>query len=70
MNLGSLIQAVTRSAMTFYREEDGQDLIEYSLLIAFVTLATVGLMADVRMEARGIISTMTVALTSATGAAS
>jgi pilus assembly protein Flp/PilA len=33
---------------TFVKEEDGQDLVEYSLLLAFIALAAIALMGTVR----------------------
>ena len=33
--------------MRFWRDEDGQDLIEYSLLLAFVALASAALFINV-----------------------
>jgi Flp pilus assembly pilin Flp len=33
------------SLLNLWRDEEGQDLIEYSLLMAFVTIAVVGLFA-------------------------
>ena len=35
------------SVLNLWRDEDGQDLIEYSLLIAFIAIAVVGLFAGV-----------------------
>ena len=32
----------------FIKEEDGQDLVEYSLLLAFIALAAVALLSGVR----------------------
>jgi Flp pilus assembly pilin Flp len=42
-----------------WRDEDGQDLIEYSLLITFLALATVALMGNGTAAIHGIISTST-----------
>ena len=41
----------------FSNAEEGQDLIEYSLLIAFIALATAAVMANVHTSANGIIDT-------------
>jgi Flp pilus assembly pilin Flp len=47
----------------FWQEEDGQDLVEYSLLLAFIALAAVALMssagASVNKIWTGINSQMT-----------
>ena len=40
-----------------WREEDGQDLVEYSLLIAFIAIATAALVATPQSSIRGIWST-------------
>jgi Flp pilus assembly pilin Flp len=36
-----------RLAVALWRDENGQDLIEYALLLAFVALVCVGLMSNV-----------------------
>jgi Flp pilus assembly pilin Flp len=33
---------------SFFREEDGQDLVEYSLLLAFIALAAVAVLGSVK----------------------
>jgi Flp pilus assembly pilin Flp len=33
---------------SFWQEEDGQDLVEYSLLMAFIALAAVGVLGTVK----------------------
>jgi pilus assembly protein Flp/PilA len=33
---------------TFWKEEDGQDMVEYALLLAFVALAAVGVLGTVK----------------------
>jgi Flp pilus assembly pilin Flp len=32
----------------FWKEEEGQDLVEYSLLLAFIALAAVGLLGGIK----------------------
>lgn len=32
----------------FWTEEDGQDLVEYSLLLAFIALAAVGVLSTIK----------------------
>jgi len=39
---------------SFLKEEDGQDLIEYSLLLAFVALAAVAVLTNTRSQISGI----------------
>ena len=38
----------------FWREEDGQDLIEYSLLITFIAIACLALVGSGRSSVNGI----------------
>ena len=42
---------------TLWREEDGQDLIEYSLLITFIVFVTAGVMGIGPSSIKGIVST-------------
>lgn len=41
---------ITLALKTFWREEDGQDLVEYSLLLAFIALAAVALLTSVKTQ--------------------
>ncbi len=54
---------------TFWQEEDGQDLVEYALLLAFVALAGVSVLSGVGTSIKtmftGISSSMTAASTAA-----
>jgi Flp pilus assembly pilin Flp len=45
---------MTNFLNTFWRDEQGQDLVEYTLLLAFVALASAGLF----MSAGGSIATI------------
>ena len=54
----------------FWEEEDGQDLVEYSLLLAFIALAAVSLLGGVRTTIKGLWSTINSSLASASTAAS
>lgn len=45
---------VTSVMNAFWQEEDGQDLVEYSLLLAFIALAAVALL----QSAAGSINTL------------
>ena len=38
---------ITSALQAFWQEEDGQDLVEYSLLLAFIALAAVALLSTV-----------------------
>ena len=50
------------------REDDGQDLMEYTLLIGFVALAAVGVMLQLGVTAQGPWVTAQTTLTSAAAA--
>ncbi len=52
----------------FWKEEEGQDLVEYSLLLAFIALAAVGLLSGVRGTISGLWTTINSTLTSASTA--
>ena len=39
---------ITSVLQAFWQEEDGQDLVEYSLLLAFIALAAVALLTGVQ----------------------
>lgn len=45
------------SLLNLWRDEEGQDLIEYSLLMAFVAIAVVGLFAGAGGSVKGIWTT-------------
>ena len=49
----------------FYKEDDGQDLIEYSLLLAFVALALAGLVGGTGAGTNRVWSSMNSALLTA-----
>ena len=42
------------SLLNIWRDEQGQDLIEYSLLMAFVAIAVVGLFAGAGKSVKGV----------------
>jgi Flp pilus assembly pilin Flp len=54
----------------FWREEEGQDLIEYTLLLAFVALASAALFIGAGRSVKGIWSTTNSQLAAANIAAS
>jgi Flp pilus assembly pilin Flp len=43
-----------KSFLRLFVEEDGQDLVEYSLLLAFIALAAVGLLTSVSNNVVGL----------------
>ncbi len=54
----------------FWAEEDGQDLVEYSLLLAFIALGAVAILNGAHASIRSLWFSISNALTSATTAAS
>jgi Flp pilus assembly pilin Flp len=55
---------------TFFKDESGQDLIEYTLLMAFVALASAALFIGAGGSVQGIWSTTNTQLSAANAAAS
>ena len=60
----------THALKAFWQEEDGQDLVEYSLLLAFIALAAVAILNSVKGSISTLWGDISNALTSATTAAS
>ncbi len=48
-----------------WKEEDGQDLVEYSLLLAFIALGSIGLLSGTKTSINGIWTHINTSLTSA-----
>ena len=48
-----------RTLLTLWRQDDGQDLIEYTLLITFVVIVTAGVFGIGSDSIRGIVGTST-----------
>jgi Flp pilus assembly pilin Flp len=55
---------------SFCEDESGQDMVEYSLLLAFIALAAVGLLTGIKVQVKGIWSTISSTLSSTNTAAS
>jgi Flp pilus assembly pilin Flp len=55
---------------TFWKEEDGQDMVEYSLLLAFIALAAVGLLTGIKTQISTLWATVNTNLANAATAAS
>lgn len=55
---------------SFWMDEQGQDLVEYSLLLAFLALATIGLLTNARTSLNGLWGTVSKGLNNANTAAS
>ncbi|MEQ1883416.1 MAG: Flp family type IVb pilin [Bryobacteraceae bacterium] len=58
-----------KTVVRFCREEEGQDLIEYTLLLAFVCLASAALFINAGQSISGIWSVANTTLTNANSAA-
>ncbi|HEY7210780.1 MAG TPA: Flp family type IVb pilin [Bryobacteraceae bacterium] len=54
---------------SFFKEEDGQDLVEYSLLLAFIALAAVAVLGQVKTQISGVWSKVNSKLANASAAA-
>ncbi len=54
---------------SFLREEDGQDLVEYSLLLAFIGLAATAVLTTVKTNINALWTKVNTKLTTATAAA-
>lgn len=50
---------------TFWKEEAGQDMVEYSLLLAFIALAAVGLLSGIKTSISTIWQSISTNLSSA-----
>ena len=60
----------TQALLAFWKEEDGQDLVEYSLLLAFIALAAVALLSTAKGNISTLWGTINNGLTSANSNAS
>ncbi len=56
--------------LAFWKEEDGQDLVEYSLLLAFIALAAVALLGTAKTTINGLWTSVNSSLNTANSAAS
>jgi Flp pilus assembly pilin Flp len=50
-------------ANSFFKEEDGQDLVEYSLLLAFIGLAATAILTSVKSTINNLWTTVNSKLT-------
>jgi pilus assembly protein Flp/PilA len=57
----------TSALQAFWREEDGQDLIEYALLMAFIALAAVAVLGQIQTNVGKLWSNISTALSNAVG---
>lgn len=60
---------MTSTLKKFWQEEEGQDLVEYSLLLAFIALAAISILNGVSGSIRSLFTGVSSALTSASTAA-
>lgn len=64
------LRALTTSMVAFWNDDQGQDLIEYTLLMAFVALASAALFLGAGGSISGIWSTSNSQLAAANSSAS
>jgi Flp pilus assembly pilin Flp len=61
---------INSTLQAFWNGEEGQDMVEYSLLLAFIALAAVGLLSGIKTQISGLWSTISSTLSSTNTAAS
>src|ERR1700722_8042191 len=66
----NLRQIILRHIRCFWKDEQGQDMVEYALLLAFIALATTGLLTGVKTQIKGLFSTISSTLSSTNASAS
>jgi Flp pilus assembly pilin Flp len=49
---------ITSALKTFWQEEDGQDMVEYCLLLAFIALAAVTVLSGIKTNIGGMWNTI------------
>ena len=59
---------INSALLSFWKEEDGQDLVEYSLLLAFIALAAVALLGSVKGSIGAMWTSINSTMTSANAA--
>ena len=57
----------TSALRTFWQEEDGQDLVEYALLMAFIALAAVAVLTSIKGNVTTLWNNISAALSDAVG---
>ncbi len=58
---------ITSNWKAFWQEEDGQDMVEYALLLAFIALAAVAVLGGVQGKISTIWGNINSTLTTAAG---
>jgi Flp pilus assembly pilin Flp len=61
---------INSALRAFWKEEDGQDMVEYSLLLAFIALAAVALLTGVKTKLNVLWTTVNATISNAAVAAS
>jgi Flp pilus assembly pilin Flp len=61
---------INPALQAFWNGEEGQDMVEYSLLLAFIALAAVGLLTGIKTQISGLWTTISSTLSSTNTAAS
>jgi len=61
---------ITSALKAFWQEEDGQDLVEYALLLAFIALAAVALLTGIKSNISTLWTDISNALSDAVTSAS
>jgi len=56
---------INSNLAAFWQEEEGQDLVEYSLLLAFIALAAIALLGSAGTSVKSIWTSINSSLTSA-----
>ena len=51
------LRTLAEDLWRFWRDEDGQNMVEHALLLGFVTLVTVGMMIGPGQDVKGVWST-------------
>ena len=61
---------INPALQAFWNGKEGQDMVEYSVLLALIALAAVGLLSSIKTQIRGLWSTISSTLSSTNTAAS
>ena len=61
---------INSTIIAFWKEEEGQDLVEYSLLLAFIAIAAVALLSSVKGSINTLWTNVNSSMTSAATASS
>lgn len=61
---------MTSALKNFWQEEDGQDLVEYSLLLAFIALAAISVLSGIKSNISSVFTSINSNLANAATAAS